>query len=253
MGFFGSLFSNKAKHPDYPKVSDFSTVKVDIHSHLIPGIDDGVKSMEESLAMIRGFAELGYKKLVTTPHIMSDYFKNTNDIILSGIDKVRSAVNDAKINIELDAAAEYYVDEMFLDKLKKKNILAINNKYLLFEISYINPPDNLYNVIFEINVNNYTPLLAHPERYNYWFERFEEYYRLKEAGALFQLNINSLTGYYGAQSKKAAERMIDENMIDFIGSDLHGQRHLDSLRQVLNEKYFWKLMSLGVKNINLIE
>ena len=252
MSLLGSFFSKKPKEPDYPSVSDFSAVATDIHSHLIPGIDDGVKSIEESMEMIRAFSKLGFKRLVTTPHIMSDYFKNNPEIIMEGLETVRSEIKKEGINITLDAAAEYYLDENFLHKVKNEKMLTINNKYLLFEISYINPPDNLLGVIFEINVHNYTPLLAHPERYNYWANKFDEYKKIKEAGVLFQLNINSLTGYYGKESKKTAERLIDENMIDFIGSDLHGQRHLDGLKKVVNEKYFWKLMAQGVRNSSLI-
>ena len=252
MTLLESLFSKKSPDPTYPVVSDFSSVITDIHSHLIPGIDDGVKSMEESIDMIRAFSMLGFKKLVTTPHIMSDYFKNTPEIILEGLEKVKAAVKKEGINITIEAAAEYYLDEFFLQKVKNEKMLTINNKYLLFEISYINPPDNLLSVIFEINVHNYTPLLAHPERYNYWSNKFDEYKKIKEAGVLFQININSLTGYYGKESKKTAERLIDENMVDFIGSDLHGHRHMDSLSRVVDEKYFWKLMALGVKNHLLI-
>ena len=252
MNLLGSLFSKKPQDPIYPAVSDFSSVITDIHSHLIPGIDDGVKTIEESIDMIRAFSMLGFKKLVTTPHIMSDYFKNTPEIILDGLDKVKSAVKKEGINITLEAAAEYYLDENFLQKVKNEKMLTINNKYLLFEISYINPPDNLLGVIFEMNVHNYTPLLAHPERYNYWCNKFDEYKKIKEAGVLFQININSLSGYYGKESKKTAERLIDENMVDFIGSDLHGHRHMDSLSRIVNEKYFWKLMALGVKNSILI-
>lgn len=251
MSLWGSLFSSKPKEPEYPHVHDFSAVLTDIHSHLIPGIDDGVKNIEESLEMIRGFYNLGFRKLVTTPHIMSDYFKNTPEIILRGLEQVKAAVEDAGIPIQLHAAAEYYLDEFLLAKIKDESVLCIGNNLLLFEISYINPPDNLLSIVFEMNVHKYRPLLAHPERYNYWYQKFEEYYRLKEAGVLFQLNINSLTGYYGSQSKKTAERLIDEKMIDFIGSDLHGQRHLDALRKVVHEKYFQKLMAQGVQNAGL--
>jgi tyrosine-protein phosphatase YwqE len=252
MSFLGSLFSKKNKEPDFPPVSDFSSVITDIHNHLIPGIDDGVKTLDESLLMIRGLADLGFKKIVTTPHIMSDYFKNTPEIIKEGLEKVRSAIKYEGIDITIDAAAEYYLDEMFPGKYKDGKALCIGKNYLLFEISYINPPDNLLSIIFDMIVNGYQPVLAHPERYNYWNEKFDEYKKIKEAGALFQLNTNSLTGYYGDVSKKTAERMIDENMIDFIGSDLHGQRHLDGLTKVVNEKYFWKLMAQGVKNNSLI-
>ncbi len=251
MSILGNLFTKKPKEPDYPPVNDFSGVVTDIHSHLIPGIDDGVKTIEESLEMLRGFASLGFRRIITTPHVMSDFFRNGPDTILPGLEDVRSAVKKAGINITIDAAAEYYLDEVFVQKIKTEKLLTIDDKFLLFEISYINPPDHLLNVIFDINVAGYTPLLAHPERYNFWSGRLDEYKKIKDAGALFQLNVNSLTGYYGMVSKKTAELLIDENMIDFIGSDLHGARHMESLHKVVNERYFWKLMSHGVKNATL--
>jgi protein-tyrosine phosphatase len=252
MSFFKNLFSGKPKEAEYPPVNDLSSVVTDIHSHLIPGIDDGVKNIEESLEMIRGFVSLGYKHLVTTPHIMSDYFKNTPEIILSGLEVVRAAVKKEQIPITIDAAAEYYLDEFLINKINMEKLLTIANKYLLFEISYINPPEYLQKVIFDIIVAGYTPLLAHPERYNFWAGRIDEYKRIKESGVLFQLNVNSLTGYYGTVSKKTAEQLIDENMIDFIGSDMHGSRHLESLRNVVHERYFRKLMAQGIKNSELI-
>jgi protein-tyrosine phosphatase len=247
-----SIFKSKRREPDYPLQNDFSQVLTDIHSHLIPGIDDGVKDMKESMDMIRQFIDLGYKKVVTTPHVMSDYFKNTSEIILDGIKNVKEVAAREGLDIIIEAAAEYYVDEYFLTKLKNEKLLAINDKYLLFELSYINPPDNIRNVIFEINVSNFTPLLAHPERYNYWYEKYDDYIRLKEHGALFQINVNSLTGYYGKAALKTAHWLIDENMVDFIGSDLHGQRHMDALKNVVNDKYFRKLMAQGVKNSELL-
>jgi protein-tyrosine phosphatase len=248
MSFLGKIFSGKPKEPVYPPVIDFSGVHTDIHSHLIPGIDDGVKSIEESFEMLKAFSSLGYKKIVTTPHIMSDYFKNTPEIIHAGLETMREVISKEGLDITMDAAAEYYLDEVFVQKLKKEKLLTIGNKYLLFEISYINPPDYLLNVVFEINVAGYTPLLAHPERYNFWYNKLDEYKKIKDAGALFQLNVNSLTGYYGTAAKKTAELLIDENMIDFIGSDLHGARHMDSLHHVINDRHFRKLMALGVKN-----
>ena len=251
MSIFKSLFGTKQKEEDYPKLTDLSVFQTDIHSHLIPGIDDGVQSMTESIEMIQGMIDLGIKRIITTPHIMSDYFKNTPDIIRRGLDDVRKELQRQNIDIEIDAAAEYYLDEGFLPKLKSKDIIAIKDKYLLFEISYINPPDNLHSIIFEINVAGYIPVLAHPERYPFWYNKFEEFQRIKETGALLQLNTNSLTGYYGGGAKAIAEKMIDMNMVDFIGSDLHGQRHLDGLRKVVSEKHLHKIAAIGVKNASL--
>jgi protein-tyrosine phosphatase len=248
-----SLFSifKKKNREYYPKIDDYAVFKTDIHSHLIPGIDDGVQSIEESLQMIRALHGLGFRKLVTTPHIMESGFRNTPQNILEGLKKVQEAVAAENIPVTIDAAAEYYFDDGFLQKLENERLLTINDKYLLFEISYVNYPESLAATIFKIVVKGYIPLLAHPERYPFWFHKFDEYHRLKEAGALFQLNTNSLSGYYGIQVKKTAERLVDENLIDFIGSDLHGERHLKGLHKTIHEKYLWKLAGIGVKNSSL--
>jgi protein-tyrosine phosphatase len=250
MSFFKKIFSGNPQD-DFPPVSDYSKVVTDIHSHLIWGIDDGVKTAEESAEMLRGFVNLGYKKVITTPHVMTDHYQNSPEIITAGLKKVHELIAKENIPIAVDAAAEYYVDEGFEKLLSSGNMLAINQKFLLFEISYMNPPDNLSRVIFEMIVKGFTPLMAHPERYPFWYAKFEDYHRLKEQGVLFQLNIGSIAGYYGLPAKKIAARMIDENLVDFIGSDLHGIRHLQALQSALNEKSLWKLLSNGVKNEEL--
>ncbi|MCX6291319.1 MAG: capsular biosynthesis protein [Bacteroidetes bacterium] len=251
MSFLKNLFTGKTDKPEFPAMTDYSGVRCDIHSHLIPGIDDGVKTIEESVEMIRHFYDFGFRKLVTTPHVMSDHYKNTSGIISEGLDRVRHAVAHEGIDIELEAAAEYYIDEFFREKIKNEKLLMIGGKYLLFEISYMNLPDNLSEVIFEMNLKGYKPLLAHPERYPFWYSKFEEYHKLKEQGVLFQVNTGSIAGYYGLPAKKIAERMIDENLIDFIGSDLHGIRHVQAMQHALSDKYLWKLVSQGVKNSSL--
>lgn len=249
MGWLNRLLGRKAQLPEYPPVLDFSGIGTDIHSHLIPGIDDGVKSMEESISLLRSLEELGYRKVVTTPHIMSDYFRNTPEIILDGLEKVRESARENGINLQLEAAAEYYVDEVFVQTLaKKERLLTISGNHLLFEISYINPPENIYNLAFDMQVQGYVPVLAHPERYPYWYGKEEVYAKLKELGVLFQLNTNSLVGYYGPAVRFCAEQLIEKGMIEFIGSDMHGNRHLEALRRVVNEKYFWKLADQGVRN-----
>jgi len=250
MSFFKNIFSRKPKE-NFPAIKDYSAIVTDIHSHLIWGIDDGVKSEGECMEMLNGFINLGYKKVITTPHIMNDHYKNTPEIISSGLQKIKEVIERNNLPITADAAAEYYLDEGFEQKLSSGNILTLNNKYLLFEISYMNPPDNLSRVIFEIITKGFTPLLAHPERYPFWYPKFDEYHRLKEQGVLFQLNIGSIAGYYGLAPKKIAEQMIDENLVDFIGSDLHGDRHLQALHHALKEKSLWKLAAKGVKNSTL--
>jgi tyrosine-protein phosphatase YwqE len=250
MSFLKNIFGKKEAF-NFPPLHDYAAVVTDIHSHLIPGIDDGSQSMEDSLALIRSYKELGFKKLVTTPHVMSDSYRNTPEIILGGLEQLRAAVAAEGLDMEVQAAAEYYFDEQLPRLIETKNILAINDKYLLFEISYMNPPDNIAQVVFDMNLKGYTPLLAHPERYPFWYNRFEEYYKLKDAGVLFQINTISLVGYYGPVAKKIAERMINEKMVDFIGSDMHGDRHMAALKHCLAEKYLWKLVSEGVRNSSL--
>lgn len=251
MSFLKKLFSREPEITA-PPVTDYSSVGVDIHSHLIPGIDDGSKSLEESIELIRRYISLGFRKLITTPHVMSDSYRNTPEIISSGLEKLKEAVRAAGLEVTLGAAAEYYFDEDFSKIIREKNLLTIGGKYVLFEVSYMNPPDNIERIIFDIQVAGFVPLLAHPERYPFWYNKFETYYRLKEAGVMFQMNTNSLCGYYGPDAKKIAERMVNESLIDFIGSDMHGSRHMEALQRCLSEKYLWKLVDQGVKNASLL-
>jgi protein-tyrosine phosphatase len=247
MSFLKNLFRKKDE-ATYPPIADYSSFVTDMHSHLVPGIDDGSKTIEESVDLVKKFTGLGFKKLITTPHIMSDSYRNTPEIILGGLEKVRAAVKAEGLDIVLGAAAEYYFDEGFPVLIKKKNLLTFGDNYVLFEVSYMNPPDNIFQVIFDLQVAGYKPVLAHPERYPFWYHRFEEYHKFKDAGVLLQLNTNSLAGYYGPEAKKIGERMVDENMIDFIGSDMHGLRHMEALQRALREKHLWKLAARSLKN-----
>ncbi|HET6245698.1 MAG: capsular biosynthesis protein [Bacteroidetes bacterium] len=238
MSFISSLFFPKPKFAP----ADLSVLKCDIHSHLIPGIDDGAQVMEESLQIIDYFKSQGYQKLITTPHVMSDYYKNTPEIILSGLAKLREAVKNAGIEIELEAAAEYYLDFDFEQKIDQNKLLTFGDKYVLFELGFLSPSDSLNNAIFLMQTNGYKPVLAHPERYTYWYRDFNKYYELKEKGVLFQMNINSLTGHYSLDTKKIAERMVDEDMIELLGSDCHNMNHVNLLEQCRKEKYLNKIL-----------
>jgi protein-tyrosine phosphatase len=239
MGIFNKLFSSSSKM----EAVDLSVLRCDVHSHLIPGIDDGAQTMEESLEIIQHFHNLGYKKIITTPHVLIDYYKNTTEIILNGLEKLREAVKNAGIDIEIDASAEYYCDRELEEKIAKKDLITFGKNYILFELPFLYTPENLFNVIFELQTNGYKPILAHPERYTYYYGNFKKYYDLKDRGVLFQMNINSLTGHYSLETKKIAERMIDEGMIDLIGSDCHNMRHVQLMERARKEKYLHKLIS----------
>jgi tyrosine-protein phosphatase YwqE len=213
-------------------------LKVDLHSHFIPGIDDGSKSMEESLSLLKEMEALGYEKVITTPHIMIDVYRNTPQIIKEGLDSLRKAAKAEGINLEIEAAAEYYLDEGFYDHLHSDEVMNINGKYLLFETSYVTKPLQIEEMIFEISASGYIPLMAHPERYRYVSDPLKEYGRWKELGVLFQLDLNSLGGHYGRDAKKKAEILSGNGMIDFLGSDVHHLKQTKFLDDLfMSEEY----------------
>jgi tyrosine-protein phosphatase YwqE len=224
------------KKKDVKKIE--CNLKVDLHSHLIPGIDDGAKDMQESLQLLRGMEALGYEKVITTPHIMLDAYKNTAEIILNGLESLREAAKKDGISLQIEAAAEYYLDDGFEDLLQKGDMLTIADKYLLFETSYFAKPMQLEDMIFAITSSGYIPLMAHPERYRYVKDPQEEYARFKELGVVFQSNLNSFYGHYGKDAKSKVKYLSENGLISFLGSDIHHLKQVDTLSKVfLLESY----------------
>ncbi|HON17932.1 MAG TPA: capsular biosynthesis protein [Salinivirgaceae bacterium] len=227
-------------------MKDFSSIGVDIHSHIIPAIDDGSPTMEESLEILQWFQENGYRKVITTPHIQSDFFRNTPDNILSQLVHLRNAATDAGLTIEIEAAAEYYIDFDFHQNIiNKQKMLTFGKNYLLVEMSTISPPEKFYQIIFELQLEKYNPVLAHPERYPYFTTGMQEYEKIIDRGVLLQLNIGSLLGFYGPDAQKTAQKLIDAQMISFIGSDIHSRNSLDFFKKILQNKWFISLLKSG--------
>ena len=224
---------------------DLSLIGSDTHSHLIPGVDDGVRTMEESLSAIRKMKELGYRKLITTPHVQKEYFPNTPQTIGEGLAGVKQAVAEAGIAIELEAAAEYLVDEGFAAIMEAGKLLTFGDDFVLVELSYYNPYPGLNDLIFRLQIDGYKVVLAHPERYSYWFSSFDRYSDLKDKGVFFQCNLLSLAGAYPEPVKKMAERLIGEGMIEFAGSDLHGERHFEALDEARFSRALEQLINSG--------
>ena len=139
-------------------------------------------------------------------------------------------------DVTINAAAEYMMDEQFSDLLEKGDILTLKDNYILVEMSYFSPPINLFEILFQIQLKGYKPILAHPERYNSYHNNFEVYYKLKKAGCLFQLNLLSLTEQYGKFVTKTAEKLIKENLYDFVGTDTHHKNHLNLLQKISTKK-----------------
>ena len=209
---------------------DFAQLGFDMHSHLIPGIDDGSKHLEDSLQFLQQLSEWGYRRVVTTPHIMSEYYPNTPTIIQQGLSTLQAALEERQIPIELSAAAEYFLDDAFDQLLADKEpLLTLPGRRLLVEFSTLVPPQTPLDVIFRIQAEDYRVVLAHPERYLYFGQRWEVFEQLKNRGCEFQLNLLSLTGYYGSEVKQLAIRLLKKDWIDWIGTDLHHERHLRHL------------------------
>ena len=245
---FGSWF--KKKKLDHPV--DLSPLVTDMHSHLIPGIDDGAPDMQTVLALLEQMSRLGFRKVITTPHIMSDLYKNNTEIIRKGEKEVKEAIKKTGLNLEFHAVAEYLVDEGFAPLVQKREVMTFGDNYALIELPYYSPPKNLSELLFEMQVAGYKVILAHPERYVYWHQTFSEYEKLKDREVFFQLNTISLSGYYSLTTKKVSEKLIDAGMIDFLGSDLHSFQYLKLLEKSLYELALAKLLNSGkLKNQSL--
>jgi tyrosine-protein phosphatase YwqE len=238
LSFFQNIFSKgKSAEP-----VDLSALVTDLHSHLIPGIDDGVKSYEESIQVIKALCAFGYKKIITTPHIMSDYYKNTPEIIKNGLYMLREEISKQGIDVEIDAAAEYYIDDLFIEKLKRKELLTFSGNHILVELPFFSEPKNFFSVIFELVVEGYKPVLAHVERYTYWYHDFENYEKLKDREILLQMNLTSLYEDDNSHLKKMAEKLIEKNMIDIVGGDVHNMHHIEKIKKVLHNSALKKLV-----------
>ena len=226
---------------------DLSGLVCDMHSHLIPGIDDGAKDMEDSIRLIRGLVDMGYRKLITTPHISGDFYPNTPEIIVEGLRAVQAELAKQNIDVELHAAAEYLIDDHFIRLLESGNPLqTLKNNLILVELSFAVPAINLKEILFEVQLKGYQPVLAHPERYLYFGADKIWYDRLRDAGCYLQLNLLSIRGYYGKASQELAQYLIKKQYVDLLGTDLHHERHLASLHSSRIEDTVKKLLDTGL-------
>ena len=224
------LFRKKPSGHTLPFVTDF-------HSHLLPGLDDGVKSLEETAFILKLFMKMGYRKVITTPHIMHEHYPNTTEKIMNRLHETNDFLKTQKIDIKLEAAAEYFLDETFMEKLNgHEKLMTFDDKYLLFETSFINKPVFLEEAVFLMNSQGYQPVLAHPERYYYLQEDSGLVQRLKDMKVLFQVNLLSLFGFYTRQVRKFAFTLIRSETVDFIGSDCHSAHHANEIYKNLTAK-----------------
>ncbi len=222
----------------------------DIHSHLLAQLDDGVKSMDEAIALILRFKSMGFSKIITTPHVNSDYYRNDPSSIHERLRELRDILSEKKIFIHIEAAAEYQLDEELSRKIaNQEKLLTFGNSYLLFETNFLSEPLNLKEFIFKAISSGYKLVLAHPERYQYM--DLEKAQDLRDRGVLFQINIPSLVGYYSKPIQKMAYQLIDRGWIDFLGSDCHNAIHLDLMKDAMKNKYYQKALALPLLNNTL--
>jgi protein-tyrosine phosphatase len=225
------------------EVLDFSVLKTDIHSHFIPGIDDGAPDMEASITLIKKMQELGFSKVITSPHVMSDFYQNSSETILNGLADVRAELKVQNINMEIEAAAEYYIDYEFEQKIGKEKFLTFGDNYILVELSFMEAPRNLFDIIFKLQLEGYKVVLAHPERYNYY--SIKDYEELISRGVLLQINLLSLIAYYSPQIKKKTEALINSGMVSLVGTDCHNMNHAELYEKCQTQKAWHDLVNSG--------
>ena len=234
-------FSNKKKEKLHS--IDFSVIKTDMHSHLIPGIDDGAPDLSSSIILIKELVSLGFKKIITTPHIMSDIYRNSSENISNGLQELKKEIQKQEIQVEIEAAAEYYVDFEFEQKIKNRKFLTFGDNFILIELSFSQAPHNLFEIIFKLQLEGYKVILAHPERYGFYNKK--NYEELINRGVLFQINLLSLIGYYSTQIQSKAEELIANNQVSFVGSDCHNMRHAQLYIECQNKKSWHDLVNSG--------
>ncbi len=245
-----SIFKKSAKIE--PQVK--SGLSVDLHSHFLPGLDDGAETLEESLEMLRAFADFGYTKVITTPHLIYEFYKHDENTIRESCQWMNEQLVAEGINLLVEPAAEYFLDDHFMERVEAEDDSFITfgkSKFLLFETPVMNEPIYLKQALFKLRMMGYNPVMAHPERYAYLQYKFDKVQELFDGGLYLQVNIMSLAGYYNKVAQKLAEKLIDMDMVHFLGSDCHKPRQLVVLKDAFKTKHYQKALGLDLKNNKL--
>ncbi len=224
-----TFFSSKKKSSH---AASLSNLGVDMHSHVLPGIDDGAKNLEESIERVQNLYALGFKRIITTPHTYKEFYPNTSTIIKERLSYLNSELVKRDIK-PISAASEYFMDEHFETLLNNKDLLTLDGKHVLVEMSFYGAPPKLNQYIFELQTKGYIPILAHPERYSFYEGNLKKYTELKDLGCLFQMNLLSYTGYYSPGVQADAKKLLKAGLIDLLGTDMHHVRHADTLEHEL--------------------
>lgn len=240
-----SIFKKKLPIEPFP----FHLLETDMHSHLIPAVDDGSPDVQESITLIKGMLDLGYTRLITSSHIMQDMYPNTPETLEKGYQAIR---NTWEGDLPLQYGAEYFLDDYVTRLVNKgESLLTISGNKLLVELSFVSRPMGLKDMIFDLQMRGYELILAHPERYAYLHRDPRFYEEIKQTGCTFQCNILSFSGYYGESIREAAEFLVSRDLVDLLGTDLHHQRHLKALQELPFTPALRKLMGGNLLNPQL--
>lgn len=228
-----NFFSKKRE----PQQLFFST---DIHCHVVPGIDDGSPDIPTSLSLLEQMQQWGLKRIMASPHITYGSFENTPETIAEAFGSLKKAADEKGLGLELSYSAENRIDDLFIKNFAEGNLLTLPGNILLVENSYMQEPWNLDQLLFEVQVKGFRPVLVHPERYPYYFSKKDRYETIHNSGTAFQVNLLSLAGYYGKGEKKVAEQLIEKGLVDFLGTDLHRAAHVKAINEYLASKDYEK-------------
>ncbi len=218
----------------------------DIHCHILPGVDHGSRSIEQSLDMLRAEQEMGISRVILTSHVTAVTFENTRETLMDAFLKLKDAVTDAGLEMDLYLSAEYRMDEYFDKEYAADHLIPMPGNHILLENSFQQELMNLNDLLFDMQVKGYKTILAHPERYTYYSRRRKRYEELHNAGARFQINILSFTGYFGEEARESALWFAKNGMIDYLGSDMHNVKHAHIIMDYLNSKE-WKKLSRDIE------
>ena len=202
----------------------------------MPGLDDGAKTFEDTLRLTKALMDIGISQLITTPHSIQHIWDNSSSIIKAKQIETKAELGKNLITIPFRAAAEYMMNDHFVSLFEAGDLLTLKDNYVLVEMSYINAPIQLYDILFDLQIAGYIPVLAHPERYLFYHNNFDDYLKLKRVGCLFQLNLLSVVGYYGEGITKVFEKLLQKGMYDFVGSDVHHDKHIAAFEQKVKIK-----------------
>ena len=238
-----SLFKSK------PKLSELiPSGYIDIHSHVLPGIDDGAQTNDDTAFLLEAMHNLGFETIITTPHTIKNVWDNDVETITNAYHQVANELPNWKQKLNLRFASEYFLDENLIQLAQNTTLLPLKDKTILIELSYLNPPIPLYEYLFELQLKGYQLVLAHPERYNYFHNQKKEFEKLKKAGCKLQLNLLATVGYYGKHAAETADYLLKNELYDFVGSDIHHKKHVTAFQDKVVIKNFKSLEEIMTKN-----